>query len=262
MYMEERQSEIAEKIEQQGRITTSEIVGTYKISNESARRDLRMLEERGLCKRTHGGAIKVALVGQKPPRERDMRTMERYPNYDAIAKAAAGLIRENETIFITSGAVGFLMIDYLPRDIHYTLVTNSPVMADMVKLWDNLDVYMVGGKMRMHGAASIVDALARNFLSQFNLDKAFLTGAGIDAEFGFTNGAVDTAECQKVIMAHSKSNILLMPNHKVGCKAFLKVCDADQFQLLITDWDCVEDEIDKLKELGLKVMVVPGERTC
>lgn len=47
-----------------------------------------------------------------------------------------------------------------------------------------------------------------------------------------------------------------MPNHKIAFNAFVKVCDADRFDLLITDWDAVEDELRKIQELGVEVMVV------
>lgn len=256
MYMEERQKEIYEMIQEKGSISITEITEKYGISNESARRDLRLLDEKGLCKRTHGGAIKASIVDQRPPRNRDMKHMQRLVNYEEIAKIAASMVKEGEVIYITSGSLGFLMLDYLPRNIHYTMVINSPVMADMVKLWDNIEVYLAGGKMRMHGTGSIVDAMARNFISQLNFDKAFLTGAGVNAEFGFSNATAETADFQRTVISHSRKNILMMPNHKVGCKAFMKVCDASEFDVLISDWDCLEEELTQLEELGVEVILV------
>ena len=58
MFMEERQLKIAELIEKKGHITIAELTTLFDISHESARRDLRILESKGLCKRTHGGALK------------------------------------------------------------------------------------------------------------------------------------------------------------------------------------------------------------
>lgn len=255
MYMEERQQEILKKIDEHGRITIVEIVEQYGISSESARRDLRLLDEKGLCKRTHGGAIKASIVDQRPPKDRDMRNMNRLSNYEEIAKIAAGMVAENETIYITSGSLGFLMLDYLPRDIRYTIVINSPVMADIVKLWDNIEVYLAGGKMRMHGTASIVDAMARDFISQLNFDKAFLTGAGVDSEFGFSNATAETANFQRTVIKQSRKNILMMPNQKVGCKAFMKVCNTSEFDVLISDWDCLEEELNKIEELGVEIVL-------
>ena len=50
-----------------------------------------------------------------------------------------------------------------------------------------------------------------------------------------------------------------MPNQKIGFKAFIKVCDTEIFDTLITDWDSVEDELTKIEETGVKVIVVDKE---
>ena len=47
-----------------------------------------------------------------------------------------------------------------------------------------------------------------------------------------------------------------MPSSKVGIDSFIKVCDADVFDAVITDWDCVEDSIVSLEEKSLNVIVV------
>ena len=73
--MEERQQEISEMIKTYGKITTAEITQKYGISDESARRDLRLLEQKGLCKRTHGGAILSQQVNVFPPRNRNFEKM-------------------------------------------------------------------------------------------------------------------------------------------------------------------------------------------
>ena len=54
MFMEERHQEISDIIKTNGKITIAEITSKYGISDESARRDLRLLEQKGICKRTHG----------------------------------------------------------------------------------------------------------------------------------------------------------------------------------------------------------------
>ena len=78
--MEERRKEIAEAIEKNGKISVFEITEKYKISDESARRDLRILEQEGFCKRTHGGAIALQQVCVRPSPDRDLEKMEVFDN--------------------------------------------------------------------------------------------------------------------------------------------------------------------------------------
>ena len=253
MFMEERQKAILEQIRQTGKITTAEITERFGISDESARRDLRMLEQQGHCKRTHGGAIAPAQVSVRPPKDRNFDEMPVYANYDAIAKEAAGCIRENDIFYLTGGSFGFIMLRHLPRDIPYTIVTNSVDVAQKLRGFDRAEVYLAGGKMRQSG--SLVDTLAVEFVSRMHFDVCFITGGGLTAEFGLSNGTDETAAFQRTVIRNCRKKILLLPSSKIGTDSFIKVCDADTFDTIITDWDCVEEHINALEEKGIRVVV-------
>ena len=254
MFMEERQQEIAEAIARSGKILIGEIVEKYHISDESARRDLRMLEQKGLCKRTHGGAIRLGQINMIPPRDRDYSAMPVFENYRRIARQAVKLVQENDVIYLTSGSFGFILLSLLPRGVHYTLVVNSVDLAKELRAWDGVDVYSIGGKMRQSG--SVVDSLATAFVGRFHFDLCFITGAGLTAEFGLTNNTDETAAFQRAVMKNSRRRILLMPGTKIGADSMIKVCETEDFSTIITDWDCDEEQAGQLREKGPQVMVV------
>ena len=259
MFIEERHQAILQVIQEKGRISIGEIQEQYGVSVDSARRDLRLLEEQGLLKRTHGGAIPLTQVNNIPPRQRDYVNMEPSDNYAAIARRAASLVREKDCVYLTSGSLGFIMLKYLPRDIEYTLVVNSVTLANELKYWDNVTVYIVGGKMRMHGTTSLVDSFATAFVRNMHFDLCLMTGAGCDASFGFSNGTDETATFQRAVIENSRKKVLMLPSAKVGFRAFIKVCDTEKFDTLITDWDAVEDELAKIQELGVEIIVAEKE---
>lgn len=254
MFMEERHQEIAETIQKNGKITIGEITGRYGISDESARRDLRLLEQQGICKRTHGGAILPQKVGMRPSVKRSYEAMPIWDNYRQIACAAVEMIRENDTFYLTGGSFGYIMTTLLPRDIHYTVVVNSVDLGKELRDFDNIDVYLAGGKMRQSG--SLVDSMAREFVSHLHFDLCFLTGAGLTADFGLSNGTDETAAFQRAVLQNSRKKCLLMPGAKVGMDAFVRVSGVETFDLVITDWDCLEDQILAIEEKGVKVTVV------
>ncbi|MDR1687624.1 MAG: DeoR/GlpR family DNA-binding transcription regulator [Clostridiales bacterium] len=259
MFIEERHQEILKVIQESGRISIGDIQEKFGVSVDSARRDLRLLEDKGLLKRTHGGAIPLFQVGLNPPRHRDPTNMEVFENYAAIAKKGAEFVRENDIVYLTSGSLGFIMLKYLRRDINYTLVVNSVTLANEFKYWDNITVYIVGGKMRMHGTTSLVDSFAVSFVKNMHFDVCLMTGGGYDADFGFSNGTDETATFQRTVIENSRKKILMMPNQKIGFKAFIKVCDTNKFDTLITDWDAIEDQLNKIEEAGVKVIVTDKE---
>ena len=253
MFMEERQQAIAEYIRVNGKILVSDIVKEYGISDESARRDLRILEQKGICKRTHGGAILLQQVNVLPPKDRDFESMPVFENYRAIAREAAKEICENDTVYLCSGSFGFRMLEFLPRDFHYTVVINSVDLGKALRGFDNVDVYIAGGKMRQSG--SVVDSLAAAFISQLHFDICFLTGAGLTADFGLSNGTDETANFQRAVLKNSRKKYLLLSSHKIGTNAFIKVCSAGTFDTVFTDWDCAEDHIAALEECGVNVVI-------
>lgn len=254
MFIEERQQEIADIISKVGKITVAQITEKYGISEESARRDLRILEQKGLCKRAYGGAIKIGQVSVKPPADRDFDSMPVFDNYREISQEAVKMIHENDTIYLTGGSFGYLMSTLVPRDIKFTVVVNSVDIANRLRRFDNIEVYVAGGKMRQNG--SLVDSLASEFVSRMHFDTCFITGAGLTAEFGLSNGTDETAAFQRTVIRNSRRSCLLIPSGKVGTDSFIKVCEAERFDTIITDWDCSEEQIAAFEEKGIKVVVV------
>jgi DeoR family transcriptional regulator, fructose operon transcriptional repressor len=255
MFIEERHQAILKTIRECGRISIGEIQEKFNVSNDSARRDLRLMEGRKLLKRTRGGAIPLNQVGFGLPCKWHMTNMQTvFENYDAIARKAVEFIKPNDSVFLTSGSIGYIMIKYLPTDFEYRIVTNSVDNASLLRDCDNICVYLAGGQMRQNGR--IVDSFAQEFVKNMRFDVSFLTGAGFTAEYGLSNTTADTCAFQKQIADNTRQNIALVPSQKLGIEAFIRDVDASKFEILITDWDAVEDEVNKAEEKGLQVIVV------
>ncbi|MBR3768739.1 MAG: DeoR/GlpR transcriptional regulator [Clostridia bacterium] len=254
MFIEERHQEISEIIKENGKITVSEITQKYGISDESARRDLRLLEQKGLCKRTHGGAVSLQKIRIMPPVNRNFVDMEIHDNYREIARFAAGKIEKNDTVYLTSGSLGYIMLSYLPKDIPFTLVVNSVDIAKELRAFDNIEVFVAGGRMRKSG--SVVDSMANEFISRMHFDTCFITGSGFTAEFGLSNGTDETAAFQRTVIKNSRRKYLLMPSSKIGIASFIKVCDTEEFDAVITDWDCTEEQLTAIESKKIEIVVV------
>lgn len=257
MFIEERHSAIEATIKSEGKISVAEIREKYGVSDESARRDLRILEQRGLCKRTYGGAISVQQVSVRPPEDRDFSTMPVFENYRLIAIEAAKMIKENDIVYLTGGSFGHIIIPYLPKNFRYTIVANNVEMGQELRAFENIDVYIAGGKMRRSG--SLTDSLAAAFVSNLHFDICFLTGAGLTAEFGLSNGTDETAAFQRAVIKNSIKKVLLLPGNKIGRNSFVKVCDVETIGDVITDWEAGEDELVALEKRGLHVNVVQSD---
>ena len=93
-----------------------------------------------------------------------------------------------------------------------------------------------------------------------HFDRCFLTGSGLTADFGLSNGTDETAAFQRTIMKNSRESILLMPGNKIGTDSFIKVCEAAAFDKIITDWDCLDEYVNQLQEQDIEVIVVENRK--
>lgn len=258
MFIEERHQKILDIIDKEGSITCAAIQELFGISYDSAKRDLRILEEQGLLKRTHGGAMPLRQVATSRPANetiKDIVTVKE--NYKAIALKAVSMIRNNDVIFITSATVGYFMAQNLPGDIRIRVVTNSIVLAEELRTKDNISVIMLGGEMDNKG--NCYDAIAIETIKRLRFDKCFITSACISAEFGLSIQRTGAISFWNALIDSSKKTIGLYPTEKIGYESIVSICPANRLSTLITDWDASEEDLKKYDEMGIEVIVVDND---
>ena len=255
LFIDERHEAILELLSQKGRITAGEIQERFGVSFDTARRDLRLLEERGKLKRTHGGALPIQQVGARKPAGVTCRDItEVRMNYLEIARKAVSMIRQNDVVFITSATVGYFMTQNLPVDFPFTAVTNSIIIAEELRKYSDVKVIMAGGEMDAKG--NCYDAFSRNIISRLRFDKCFITSACISAEFGLSIQKSGGIDYWNTVLDSSKCRVGLYPTEKLGQESVLSICPANRLDVLITDWDAGEDELEKYERQGIEVVVV------
>lgn len=257
MFIEERHREILRLLSETGRIALADIQEKFQVSVDSARRDLRILEGKGLLKRTHGGAIPIVPRGRKIPEaftHREITTIK--PNYMAIARHAVKMIEKHDVVHITSGSVGYFMVQQLPRDFEFTVVCHSIILADVLRTYSNVTTIMLGGVINSKGHCQ--DQLTIDMLSHIRCDKAFITSACISVDFGASIQSSQSVAMIRAIMASAKINIGLYPNEKIERESILQICPFKSFDIIITDWDVVEDDLLRMTDTAVEIIICTG----
>jgi DeoR/GlpR family transcriptional regulator of sugar metabolism len=258
MFIEERHQSILKILEENGSITTGKIQEKFGISYDSAKRDLRILEEKGLLKRTHGGAIPARQIAfGKPPKMTCKDITEIKENYLEIALKAVSLIKNNDVVFITSATVGYLMIQNIPADIKIRVVTNSIVIAEELRKLENISTIMLGGEMDNKG--NCWDAFAIDIIKRLRFDKCFMTAACISPKFGLSIQMSQAISFYNALIDSSKETIGLFPTEKIGFESIVSICPANRLNVLITDWNASEEDLSDFDEQGIEVIVVEKE---
>ncbi len=258
MFIEERHKAILDILSEKGSITTTEIQTTFNVGYGSAQRDLRLLEEQGLLKRTHGGAIPVRQVAAGKPKNVTCKDMtEEKENYVSIAKKAVSMIRQNDVVFITSATVGYFMARYLPEDLKIRAVTNSIIIAEELRKNQNISVIMLGGEM--DGKGNCYDAFAVDTVKRLRFDKCFITAAAISADFGLSIQKSQAITFWNAVIDSSKQAIGLFPTEKIGFESIVSICPANRLDVLITDWNALEEDLVKFDKQGIQVVIAEKE---
>lgn len=254
MFIEERHQEILKILNEKGRISNSEIQEIFQISYDSAKRDLRLLEEQGLLKRTHGGAIPARQIGGNAIK--DLSSSERIidvkENYLSIAREAVKAIEENDVIYITNASIGYLMAQNI-GEISCTVVTNSISIAEELRKKDNKTVILAGGEMQANGC--FYDSFALSLINRLRFDKCFVTSACVSTKFGLSIQKSRSVELTNAIINNSKTVYGLYPVEKIGFDSVISICPANKLNCIITDSDSSEDDLMQFEELGVRIKI-------
>ncbi|MBQ9118497.1 MAG: DeoR/GlpR transcriptional regulator [Lachnospiraceae bacterium] len=255
MFIEERHQAILDLLEQQGRISTAEIQQRFMIGYDSAKRDLRILEEKGLLKRTHGGAIPLHQVAAgKPAKTTPKDINEVRPNYLAIALKALSMLENNDVIYLPSATLGYFMAKHLPDSLTLRVVTNSITIAEELRPKDHISVLLLGGEMDHKG--NCYDAIAIETLKRLRLDKCFITSACISPRFGLSIQRTQAISFYNTLIDSAKQTIGLYPTEKIGQDSIVSICPANRLDILITDWDASEEDLKEFDEQGIEIVII------
>ena len=258
MFMEERQRDIVNRVNETGRIMVSEIQERYQISADCARRDLRVLESRGLLQRTHGGAIAARPKGAYPDAAYNPKDLpEIKQDYLAVAKRAVEWIEEHDVIYLTTSSVGYYMAMNLPDSLNITVLTNSVTIAEVLRKKENISVILLGGEMSHRGNCH--DYYTIQMVKNIRIDKSFLSHSALSVEFGASIHNSAGVEFGKAVMESSSMNIGLYPSEKIGKSSIHSVCKIDDYDLLITDKNVSEDFLSQMDEIGIHYIVAEAE---
>ncbi len=250
-----RADRILRELRQDGTISVVQLCQVLDVSLATVRRDLQELEDKGLLRRTHGGAASIEPLFYEPFRHDSsfQEQIERYADEKRrIALAAAEMVLDGETIALTAGTTTTEVVRSIRNRSGVTVVTSTINVAMELSKRKDLDVFVTGGFLRGDWF-SLVGPAANYAMSQVNVDKAFLGVNGIDAEKGLTSANNGEAAMNRVIVNQAKQRIVVADRSKLGAVATYRFCSCNEIQVLITDAAADDAAIAPFQALGTEV---------
>lgn len=247
--MTKRYTKLLEIVNENKRIEVSKLAEILNVSQVTIRKDLGVLEERGLLKREHGYAVMTS--------SDDINSRLAF-NYDIkrkIARLACELVCDGETVMIESGSCCALLAEelaYNKKDI--TIITNSTFIAAYIRE-GNAKVVLLGGDYQPESQV-VVGPLTRKCVKDFFVDKLFIGTDGYNSKIGFTGKNLMRTETVKA-MAESASKIIIVTQSlKFSERGVVSQFKAEEISYLLTDTNIPEDVLESLKKEKINVQMV------
>jgi DeoR family fructose operon transcriptional repressor len=224
----ERRRRIVDLLREGGSVRASALAGTLGVSETTVRRDLEALARRGLLERSHGGA---SLPGGGMPR---VSVPEHAGSKRAIGRAAAGLVRPGETVFLNGGSTTLEVFRQLA--VSATVVSNN-VLAALEPVIRDAELILLGGHVRPDPAErTVVGPFATETLRRTFANRAILGVGGVSADAGLTTPVAAEAEIARLMIEQTRGPIVIVADaSKLGAVADFAVAPLERVDVLVTD---------------------------
>ena len=253
MLAQVRQQAIADLVNKQGNITVNTLCERFAVSPATIRNDLRDLEERGIVKRTHGGAIGCNKTSYEL--NTNQKEVQNIQEKRLIAKAAMEFVQEGDAIALDSGTTTFEMVQLMTGMKDLTVVTNDLQIAAWLERNTEVTVILTGGTVRRHFRCT-TGQTAVDMLSMLHVDKAFVAANGVSIRNGLTTPSIDMASIKKQMIDSSDKVILIADSTKIERTAFVSYAPISRVDVLITDDNADNGFIEALRGTGVNVICV------
>ena len=248
----ERQRMILDRVVTESSIRVVDLADSLHVSGETIRRDLLALEQQGLVRRVHGGAVDARQdAGDRLFQERETIRIEEKR---AIGLRAAELVQDGDIIAVDVGTTALVFCEALRSKRRLTVITPSIKAALLLRQTSDARVIVTGGELQ-EDEPYLAGYLAEAALRQFHVTRAFISAGGIALDTGITDYHDGEVQMRKVMLQCASQVTVLADSSKMGVRAFAVVGPLRLMDTLITDAGLHSSMQQKLEQLGIEVLV-------
>lgn len=246
--MNERQKKIINLLLEKKKVSVNGLSETLQVSGVTIRQDLNHLEQQGFIKRVHGGAV------LNDTDDISTRMVFHYKQKMNIARKAASLVDEGETVLIEAGSTNALVAKELAKKKGITIITPNVFIARELRANHDISVILLGG-VYQHQSESLVGSLTKLCIDHINFHKAFIGIDGFTPETGFTGKDMMRAEIISYIAQKSPQVIIVTDSSKFRKTELTRYFGFDEIDYVITDEGILAEDKVLLEKAGVHVIV-------
>jgi DeoR/GlpR family transcriptional regulator of sugar metabolism len=228
----ERQEQIAAQLREHGFVRNSELSDLLGVSIVTVRQDIEALQNRGVARKTFGGAVLKGESGL------DSAFAQRVAQYREekrrIGAAAAQLVQPGETILLDAGSTTIEMARRLPEHADITVVTCALNVALEAGTRAGVHVVVCGGELNPR-TMSVVGPEVERMLGEVHADRLFLATYGVDLVKGLAERNFAGVQVKRALIAAARQVVLICDSSKFGTCAPVRFAPVNVLHRVITD---------------------------
>jgi DeoR/GlpR family transcriptional regulator of sugar metabolism len=248
--LNERQLEIVRLIQRLKHVDVKDLGGRFKTSAVTIRKDLDLLQEKGILLRTHGGALLAENVEKTIPMDTKLGQM--LESKQAIARSALDLVFDCQTVALDAGSTT-LALARLLKNSNIRIVTNSLLIAEELSDRESGSMVLLGGIWRRESSCFFGPATLKA-LDEVNIDIAFVGVSGFSAEIGFTCQNSMEAQVKQKLLSRAERRFVLGDSSKYGVRAFSTFARPQDVTGLVVDDQLSPEAREELSALELHII--------
>ena len=232
MLKSERQEMILEILQGCKYITTQELAEKTFSSYSSVRRDLEELEDAGLINRSYGKvelANRNSLLVSYP-----IRINKNSAQKNIIAKKAAALIKEGDTIFIDPSSSCSFFAKELFHIKGITVITNNVEVISFMSQ-SSIDVICSGGLQISPNRYALVGPIAEETFRNIHADWAVFSARSLTEDGKIYDVHYNETALRKVMLENAEKKLFLCDSSKIGTNSTYYQCSLADIDYMVCD---------------------------
>jgi len=255
-FTSKRRSIILEELSRNRSVRVADLSISQGVSEVSIRRDLQILEEQGLLKRVHGGAVSLESAYTTPLA---LHMDAQREKKERIGRAASAMVSRDESLIFDSGSTPLQVARSLDKELlnsgNLTAVTAHLPIVRQLGQWPGVHLILLGG-IYVPAYEVLVGPQTIDQLKDLHVDKMFLGTDGMTLSHGFTTANVLEAEVDRAMVQAATEVIVVSDSSKIGTIGLATIMPVSGIDKLITDTDAPPDFVAALRDLGIEVILV------
>ncbi len=247
---------ILDHLQKQQGITVADLCELLNVSSPTIRRDLDVLQSQNLILRRHGYASLAPPKESEPPII--TRALLNCEKKQQIGIAAAELIQDGETIYLSGGTTTIEVAKNLKNKKNLTVITSAINIINILAKFYNICVIVPGGTL-VHDHLTLVGFIAQQSLNYLRADKAIMGVSALDVNEGITSETIADAETDRAILDFAPVVIVVTDSSKFGLRRTARVAPVTKVQYIVTDDEAPEEDLEILRKKGVNVIVTPSQ---